>query len=174
MDPIELLDRIRVMWINGYNVVQIASDIRKGNKFVINRLVELGLDRHRSVRRYGHGSCTVCIGDFQKTSTRHELCPTCIPNRTALVFWQRYRLTRPQHVALYEAQGGCCKLCLKPIVLEFDPNQRFSVVDHDHETSRVRGLLCGNCNWAVGVIETRSKDTAWMKRVTEYLCDEPH
>jgi Recombination endonuclease VII len=39
------------------------------------------------------------------------------------------------------AQGGVCAVCEKP-----DPEH----VDHDHETGVVRGMLCFNCNQALG------------------------
>ena len=169
MDPIEVLEHIRVLWLEGHNVQQICVITGRGSKFVVNRLNDLGLKQAFDRRRYGQSSCRVCTSTFQKESTRHELCQTCIPDRTAKIFWQRYRITRPQHVDLYESQKGLCRLCFQSIVFAFDPKERFSVVDHDHATGRVRGLLCGKCNWAVGVFETRMRDAVWMSRMLEYV-----
>ena len=42
---------------------------------------------------------------------------------------------------MFAVQGGVCAIC------EEAPA---SHVDHDHETGRVRGLLCFNCNGALG------------------------
>jgi hypothetical protein len=39
------------------------------------------------------------------------------------------------------AQGGKCAVCRKA-----DPEH----VDHDHATNKVRGILCFNCNQALG------------------------
>ena len=44
------------------------------------------------------------------------------------------------------AQNNCCGLCNKPFTLENSP-----VVDHDHKTGLIRGLLCYRCNKGIGV-----------------------
>ena len=55
-------------------------------------------------------------------------------------------------LSVYEAeqmvlsQGGTCKLCPKVISLD---NGHQSQIDHDHQTGRVRGILCAACNRAV-------------------------
>jgi hypothetical protein len=53
---------------------------------------------------------------------------------------KRYGITPGQYDALFLAQQGHCALC--PSV----PKTRRLHVDHDHKTSKVRGLLCYRCN----------------------------
>lgn len=53
---------------------------------------------------------------------------------------RRYGITSADVDAMIEAQGGTCAVCAgKP-----------EHVDHDHETDQVRGILCFNCNQALG------------------------
>jgi hypothetical protein len=58
------------------------------------------------------------------------------------------------------AQGGRCDMCHEPMAGPTEP-----CVDHEHETGRVRGLLCAACNKALGHIE----DVAWSHRAKDYL-----
>lgn len=44
---------------------------------------------------------------------------------------------------MLEAQDGRCAMCRKL------PRRRRLAVDHDHNTGRVRGLLCYSCNHEV-------------------------
>lgn len=53
----------------------------------------------------------------------------------------------PQEVyeATYAEQEGCCVICggYQPVL----------VIDHCHETQAARGLLCSNCNVALGMLQ---------------------
>lgn len=59
----------------------------------------------------------------------------------------RYDLTTEQYDLMFKKQGGVCKICSRP------PKRLRLSVDHDHETGRVRGLLCHPCNRALGQFE---------------------
>ena len=54
-----------------------------------------------------------------------------------------YGLTRADYEALLAAQGGVCPLCGKR-------SEKTLCVDHCHETGTIRGLLCRQCNFALG------------------------
>ena len=62
--------------------------------------------------------------------------------------------------ALLTAQGGVCAICGKP------PKTRRLHVDHDHQTGRVRGLLCFTCNrFVLGKYATAAK----LRAAADYL-----
>jgi hypothetical protein len=57
---------------------------------------------------------------------------------------RKYGLSIDDFEFLVHAQGGRCAICGKRDGTELH-------VDHDHKTGRVRGLLCGSCNRAMGL-----------------------
>jgi len=57
---------------------------------------------------------------------------------------------------MIEAQGGTCAVCPGP------PQH----VDHDHETGEVRGILCSNCNQALGNVRD---DPTPLRGLARYL-----
>jgi hypothetical protein len=66
----------------------------------------------------------------------------------------QYGITPADYGAMYEQQDGRCAICGR-LKEPWEPagragRQRFLVVDHDHETGRVRALLCWNCNCGIG------------------------
>lgn len=77
--------------------------------------------------------------------------------------WHNYKVTLDDYNALLTAQGGHCAMC--PSLPE---TQYHGVlhVDHDHDTGRVRGLLCHHCNTAIGLLR---EDAAAAVRMAEYL-----
>lgn len=60
-------------------------------------------------------------------------------------------MTAAQYAELVAAQNGRCSIC---------DLERELVVDHDHETGAVRGLLCEPCNKALGFLEDSTERLA--------------
>lgn len=56
---------------------------------------------------------------------------------------------------ILDLQGRKCYLCQRS-VNQFPKSLN---VDHNHKTGLVRGLLCTNCNYLVGIIEKRGAST---------------
>jgi hypothetical protein len=58
----------------------------------------------------------------------------------------KYGITLVDYNKMFEEQGGCCAACG-----EYQSKfKRSLAVDHDHKTGKIRGLLCKNCNAALG------------------------
>lgn len=55
----------------------------------------------------------------------------------------RYGMTGDEYDRMLAAQGGGCAIC-------GGSQERALPVDHDHETGRVRGILCSSCNRMLG------------------------
>lgn len=58
---------------------------------------------------------------------------------------RKYGLSLQDYDDLLESQDGLCAICKRPPV-----EGRNLAVDHDHSTGVIRGLLCHNCNVAIG------------------------
>ena len=54
---------------------------------------------------------------------------------------------------LYNKQQGCCVICSKH---ESEQKNNLSI-DHNHQTGKVRGLICQACNTKLGWFENRKK-----------------
>lgn len=79
-----------------------------------------------------------------------------------------YGITPEQHKALFAEQHGLCAICSSDI-----HGKRRAHLDHDHCTGRIRGLLCGKCNRALGYFDddARRLESAitYLRRATEAL-----
>lgn len=60
---------------------------------------------------------------------------------------KEYNLTIGEYQVLSEVQNHVCAICFMP-----DTRSNQLVVDHNHVTGEVRGLLCHNCNLGLGNI----------------------
>ena len=68
-----------------------------------------------------------------------------------------YGLSAQEYKSLIEQSGGLCAIC---------GQERKLHVDHCHSSGRVRGLLCGNCNKAIGLL---GDDATRASAATAYL-----
>ena len=83
-----------------------------------------------------------------RTGRRKNTCRAC--QATYIKRWslsKKYNLTPEGLKNLVKKQESKCAICDRVLTL---------VVDHDHKTGRVRGLLCSPCNIAIGLLEDNS------------------
>jgi hypothetical protein len=80
-------------------------------------------------------------------------------------FYYRYKITVAQYEQLLAHQNGVCAICRKPPVVG-EP----LVVDHDHKTEEVRGLLHKQCNIGVGGFDD---NPVICRLAAEYLENPP-
>ena len=126
----------------------------------------------KSGERLGHlaGHCKTCSVKVNTDRWNAD------PERLALIGWRskikrRYGLTEAAYNAMLNAQGHACAICRSTVSWsknykhKKNGSSRF-MVDHCHETGKIRGLLCTRCNRALGLVQD---NTETLKRAVEYL-----
>lgn len=81
-------------------------------------------------------------------------------NRRKYRLKYKHGLTIQEYDAMSALQNGVCAICGK------HPKTRNLSVDHDHNTGKIRGLLCYSCNYAIGIMRD---DVDRLRRAADYL-----
>jgi Recombination endonuclease VII len=95
----------------------------------------------------------------------------CHPCQTlALREWRykkHYDLTISDYYLLFESQGWKCDICGKDgSDMAYTTSAGDFKVDHNHETNRVRGILCDRCNRGLGYFKDNPD---WLRRAADYV-----
>jgi hypothetical protein len=140
-------------------------------------------------------TCQVCGREYRPTISCQKYCKECAPQEYrakkikdhaayyiahreealaySVSYWRwngpgrRHGITRNECDALLASQYGKCAICGTTLV----PNnvtRNGTCIDHDHVTGKVRGLLCNNCNVALG--HARDDPALLLKMVTYLTC----
>lgn len=112
----------------------------------------------QSGERKGHLSahCRACMTTYAKYRWEKS------PEHVGAIEWRskikrRYGISEADYNAMLESQGHACAICRSPqswsrgYKHKKNGSSRF-MVDHCHETGKVRGLLCTRCNRALGLL----------------------
>jgi hypothetical protein len=81
-------------------------------------------------------------------------------------FLKKYGLTLEQHAEMVKQQSGKCLICDTQPNPMLGNKKKGLHVDHCHETGKIRGLLCHNCNCAIGLL---NDDAGNVRRLLEYI-----
>ena len=68
-------------------------------------------------------------------------------NRSLEVKARRYNTKFEDFIDLFSKCAGKCDICGEPL------SQKNYSIDHNHKTNKVRGILCRNCNTALGLLK---------------------
>lgn len=74
---------------------------------------------------------------------------------------QIYGISQLDYLEMFKNQHGKCAICQR----DRQTMTRNLAVDHDHQTGKVRGLLCAKCNTRLETLENRK----WNKAANSYL-----
>jgi hypothetical protein len=96
--------------------------------------------------------CKVCVSTYMKKYYTDN--KTSIRQKVRV---QKYGVDDAALQKMFDDQAGCCAICGK----QYDSYDNGRVgaggaafkglnIDHDHDTGKVRGLLCGLCNAGLG------------------------
>ncbi len=75
---------------------------------------------------------------------------------------RNYGITLDDYQRMLADQDGVCAICDQFVTNKHAP---CLLVDHDHRTGKIRGLLCAVCNTRLAIIE----DEEFVKRARQYL-----
>lgn len=123
------------------------------------------------------------LADFKRHSKTHDglypACRECCANRwreldsperrareAAKVRDASHGLRVGQYDSLLQEQGGGCAICGQQCT-----SGRSLAVDHDHATGAIRGLLCGTCNRAIGMMQDSPEI---LRAAAQYLENHAH
>lgn len=73
-----------------------------------------------------------------------------------------YGINLEQYNQMFNQQNGKCAICNRHQI-EFKMGL---AVDHEHETGKIRELLCSPCNQAIGLLQ---ENTEIIQKVIDYL-----
>lgn len=62
------------------------------------------------------------------------------------LYKKKYNISIEEYNELLEKQIYVCKICKKS-------SNKTLCIDHNHETGKIRGLLCHRCNSAIGLLD---------------------
>jgi hypothetical protein len=77
-----------------------------------------------------------------------------------------FGITLKEYEDILIKQKGVCAICLKPENVKQQGKVRDLAVDHNHQTGKVRALLCNKCNIGIGVF---LEDVLLLERAKDYL-----
>ena len=95
-----------------------------------------------------------CIKCRLISMAKHRRTPLYKKTKRAYHIKCTYGIAAEQYSEMHKAQKGVCAICGQPETRRLYNTTCSLSVDHDHETGKVRGLLCDKCNRGLGLLTT--------------------
>ena len=147
-----------------------------------DRKTNCGICKSLKIERNGRSICPICarryaldfyhknpkkpLTDLQKESkykNRKKTRKSGLSNQKVYAMKHRYGITEEEYLTISKRQNDLCGVCREKLSNDV-------LVDHDHTTGNVRGLLCRHCNFALGLFKD---DINKLKQAISYLSIMP-
>ena len=147
----------------------IQSGIAKGNK---KKKEQTAIASKYPQGYFKAKACKHCGASFVPKAPSELYCSDACKDFaiTEAYLKRNYGITIEQYLDMAEAQDFRCAICHHDNFPMAEHHTGVLVVDHDHKTGKVRGLLCHNCNRALGLLKDSTEYLenciSYLKRVT--------
>lgn len=160
---------------NNHNWIppEVKAGKERDRLMQFGRLLKYGVSRAEYLDKRANGFVWCSSGKhfvkleeirIRKSGAKRQqwICPTCA-HRVHLK--RRFGVSREWYEKTISLQNNKCAICGS----EQPGNKKLHfMVDHCHRTGKVRGLLCGQCNYAIERLESQSN---WADKATRYLSE---
>ena len=115
-------------------------------------------------------TCSMCAAPIGKKAIRCKPCfkkhrkENKIVGKEYLREWtlnSKYGISTEEFDNMFNQIQGMCEICniemQKPISKRGGQPENTACIDHDHDTKKIRGLLCNSCNRLLGNFEKNMK-----------------
>lgn len=123
-------------------------------------------DSYKPVSEFGnskagyHGLHFYCKSCVQKDAKKYS-AEKVFANKAI-----NYGISAKEYIDMLERQNHVCAICGEPETKIHKGVLASFCVDHDHETGKIRGLLCSSCNTAIGHLRD---DVELLRTAIDYL-----
>ncbi len=107
----------------------------------------------------------------KETIRRYQRSEKCKSRHRECRLKRQYKITLEQYNNMFIFQGGVCAICGRPETVKLKNIVKRLSVDHNHITGKVRGLLCRNCNQALGLL---NENPVVIKNLLGYIIKNDH
>jgi len=115
-----------------------------------------GGDPGSAIERAEERACNYCAAPFSSANLSRKYCSDecAYIGKSLREAYRRYGIDMQEYRRLWLKQKGNCAVCRQP---ERTERNRLLTIDHDHVSGHVRGLLCSQCNRAIGLLQDDPK-----------------
>jgi len=113
---------------------------------------------HPDRPNYGHGKCQTCYKlankeKFSQIARNREL-------------GKKFGISQKEYDRVFNQQKGLCAICSRPERRSVKGKLYPLVVDHDHISTEIRGLICHTCNVALGLLR---ESPTLLRKAADYI-----
>ena len=118
--------------------------------------------------------CKLCTASFEPNAPSERYCSDPCKDQAYndRYLLSKYNMTLENYNKILIDQGCVCKICKLEGWVMAEHHKLKLVVDHDHTTGAVRGLLCHNCNRGLGLFQDNKdnllKAATYLERCNDY------
>jgi hypothetical protein len=109
------------------------------------------------------GRCVAC--QIRRSTTAYHQDPVATRKQMLL---RLYGISDEDYQSLLESQHNKCAICATAAPDLNKEHRKYFSVDHDHNTGKIRGLLCNQCNLGIGCL---NDDPELLRKATSYLTE---